>query len=80
MTDSSSSFPGEGSLAQRLRKILYPELTDHEVESITVCLMSHLLVERSINGVLYRWLKRDTVMLGSAVSLKDAEDSYGNKS
>ena len=74
MTDLSSSFPGTGSLAQRLRKILYPDLTDNEVETITVCLMSHLLVESALNGLLFRWLQRDTVMLGSTKALYEAEE------
>jgi hypothetical protein len=74
MTDLSSSFPGTGSLAQRLRKILYPDLTDNEVETITVCLMSHLLVESALNGLLFRWLQRDTAILGSTKALNEAEE------
>ncbi len=53
-----TNFP-KGGLAQRLRKILYPGLTEHEVEAIVVCLMAHLLVEGSINGLLFRWLMHD---------------------
>ena len=74
MTDSSFSFPGPGSLPQRLRKILYPELTDHEVESIVVCLMAHLLIENSINGLLYRWLKQDAPVGGNPDNAKEAEE------
>ena len=44
---SSMGFP-TGRVAQTLRKILYPELTDHEVEAIIVCLMAHLLIENSL--------------------------------
>lgn len=51
-------FP-KGNVAQTLRKILDPGLTDHEVEAIVVCLMAHLLIESRLNGLLYRWLKRD---------------------
>ena len=51
-------FP-PGRVAQTLRKLLYPELTDHEVEAIIVCLMAHLLIEGRMNGVIYRWLMQD---------------------
>jgi hypothetical protein len=55
---TESGFP-KGNVAQTLRKILYPGLSDHEVEAVVVCLMSHLLVENKINRVLYAWLKQD---------------------
>ena len=51
-------FP-KGRVAKTLRSILYPDLNDHEVEAIVVCLMGHLLVEDRLNRVLYRWLKQD---------------------
>jgi hypothetical protein len=59
MTNTSGMGFPTGRVAQALRKILYPELTDHEVEAIIVCLMAHLLIEDSLNGVIYRWLKQD---------------------
>lgn len=46
-------------LAQTLRKALYPRLSDHEVEAVVVCLISHLLIEEKINEVLYNWLNQD---------------------
>ena len=46
-------------LAQTLQKILSPGLTDHEVEAVVVCLISHLLIEEKINQVLYNWLNQD---------------------
>jgi hypothetical protein len=49
----SSDFP-KGRVSETLRKLLYPDLTDHDVEAIVVCLMSHLLVEDQLNGLLYR--------------------------
>jgi len=55
---SDWGFP-KGRVAQTLRRILYPQLTDHEVEVIVVCLLAHLLVENKLNDVLYRWLKQD---------------------
>jgi hypothetical protein len=74
MADSSARFPGSGSLAQRLRKILYPELTDHEGEAIVVCLLAHLLVENSLNEILYRWLRLDAPDWGDAARTKDAQE------
>ncbi len=59
MPDATDSEFPKGKVAQTLRKILYPRLTDHEVEAVVVCLMSHLLVEDKINRVLYGWLKQD---------------------
>ena len=55
---TDEGFP-KGNVAQTLRKILYPRLSDHEVEAIVVCLMSHLLVEDKINRLLYGWMKQD---------------------
>lgn len=49
----------KGSVAKKLRTILYPNLTEHEVEAIVVCLMAHLLIEENLNALLYRWLKQD---------------------
>lgn len=59
MPDTSSMGFPTGRVAQTLRKILYPELTEHEVEAIVVSIISHLLIEDSLNGVIYRWLKQD---------------------
>jgi hypothetical protein len=55
---TESGFP-IGRVAQSLRKILHPKLTAHGVEAVTVLLISHLLIEKRINGVLYRWLRHD---------------------
>ncbi|OGQ82881.1 MAG: hypothetical protein A3F90_20155 [Deltaproteobacteria bacterium RIFCSPLOWO2_12_FULL_60_19] len=55
---TGSGFP-KGKVAQTLRKILYPRLSDHEAEAVVVCLMSHLLIENKINRLLYGWLKQD---------------------
>lgn len=74
MSETSDwGFP-KGSVAQTLRKILYPELTDHEVEAIVVCLMAHLLVENRLNGLLYQWLKQDAPRLSKDETAK-AEDA-----
>ena len=47
------------NIAKELRKILYPDLSDSNVDAIIVCLLSHLLVEEKMNKVLYHWLKYD---------------------
>ena len=59
MNDTTDwDFP-TGKVAKTLRKILEPNLTDSEIEAIAVCLLSHLLLERKINELLYRWLEYD---------------------
>ena len=60
-----------GSVAKKLRTILYPGLTDHQVETIIVCLMAHLLIEQNLNGLLYRWLNQNDPLL--------AEDALWDK-
>jgi len=52
-TTTKFGFP-KGRVAQTLRKILYPDLTEHEDEAIVVCLMTHLLLEDRINGLIFR--------------------------
>lgn len=59
MEDKTKWGVPKGSVAKKLRTILYPELTEHQVEAIIVCLMAHLLIEENLNGLLYRWLKLD---------------------
>jgi hypothetical protein len=51
-------FP-KGRVAKTLRTLLYKDLSDHDVEAIVVCLISHLLVEDHINSLLYSWLLYD---------------------
>jgi hypothetical protein len=59
MTEQTDwGFP-KGRVAKTLRNLLYKDLSDHDVEAIVVCLLSHLLVEDHINDVLYRWLLYD---------------------
>lgn len=63
MADTTDwGFP-KGRVAKALRSILYPDLTDHDVEAIVVCLMAHLLVESRLNDVLTAWLKQDAPKL-----------------
>ncbi len=74
MTNTSNMGFPTGRVAQSLRKILYPELTDHEVEAIIVYLMAHLLIEDSLNGVVYRWLKQDSPIDPNTTSGSQATD------
>jgi hypothetical protein len=67
-------FP-KGHVAQTLRKILYPDLTDHQVEAIVVCLMGHLLIENRLNDLLYRWLKQDVPKPSKEEDAAKAEDA-----
>lgn len=74
MADTTDwGFP-KGNVAQTLRKILYPALTDHEVEAVVVCLMAHLLIENKLNSVLYRWLRQDAPALTESEKQSKAED------
>ena len=70
---TDEGFP-KGNVAQTLRKILYPELTEHQVEAIVVCLMAHLLIENKLNGILYRWLRQDASKLKEEKKVSEAED------
>jgi|ERR1700733_11203588 hypothetical protein len=54
MADTMSAGFPKGGVSKALRTILCPDLTDHDVEAIIVRLMSHLLVEDRLNGLLYR--------------------------
>lgn len=66
-------FP-KGQVAPTLRKILSPQLTDHEVEAIVVCLLAHLLVEYKLNRVLYQWLRQDAPISSKEEGATKAED------
>lgn len=70
---TDEGFP-KGNVAQTLRKILYPELTEHQVEAIVVCLMAHLMIENKLNGLLYRWLRQDAPAWKEDKKVSEAED------
>jgi len=71
----------KGSVAKKLRTILYPDFTDHQVETIVVCLMAHLLIEQNLNGLLYRWLNQNAPPLAEDEDHLKAEDAlWGKKS
>ncbi|MBU2505100.1 MAG: hypothetical protein KKB89_04810, partial [Candidatus Omnitrophica bacterium] len=48
-------------IAKGLRQILYPDLTDTDVENISICLLCHFLIETRINNIFYGWLNYDDV-------------------
>jgi len=78
MADTTEwGFP-KGRVAQTLRKILSPDATDHEVEAIFVCLTNHLLIERKLNGLLYRWLKQDAPKPAEAELASKCDDALWN--
>lgn len=60
------------NIAKGLGKILYPDLIDSDVDAIVVCLLSHLLVEQTINEVLYHWLKYDPPKPDEAKIIEDS--------
>lgn len=69
----------KGSVAKKLRSILYPYLTDHQVETIVVCLMAHLLIEQNLNGLLYRWMNQNAPPLAEDEDHLKAEDALWEK-
>ncbi|MGD0949055.1 MAG: hypothetical protein ABSA52_16715 [Candidatus Binatia bacterium] len=75
MTETKDwGFP-KGRVAETLRKILYPDLTDHEVEAIVVCLLAHLLIEGRLNVLLYGWLKQDAPRRADAKQASKSDDA-----
>ena len=61
--ESSLGFP-TGRVAQSIRKIISPSLTNHDVECITVVLVSHLMIEERINSLLVKWLAKPLPQMG----------------
>lgn len=76
--ETPGGFP-KGRVAETLRKILSPNLTEHGVEAVTVCLLSHLLVERNINSTLFNWLKLDAPRKEDAVVTERASEELWKK-
>ena len=59
-----SDFP-KGRVAKSLRQVLYPGLKEHDVECISVILISHLMIEQKINTVLFQWMSNSIPYMGS---------------
>jgi hypothetical protein len=55
--ESSFGFP-IGRVAQSLRKVIGPSLSNHDVECITVILVSHLMIEEKMNLLIVKWLTK----------------------
>jgi len=62
--ESPFGFP-TGKVAQSIRKIISPSLSNHDVECITVVLVSHLMIEERINSLIIRWLTNNLPKMGS---------------
>jgi len=62
--ETLSGFP-VGRVAQTIRKIISPSFSNHDVESITVILVSHLMIEERINGLIIKWLTDHLPKMGS---------------
>lgn len=75
MADTTRWGVPKGQVAEALRKILAPDLTDHEVEAIIVCLVAHLLIESRLNNLLHRWLSQDAPRPPGDEQAAKAEDS-----
>ncbi len=53
--NSFLGFP-TGKVAESIRKVISPNFSSHDVEAITVILVSHLMIEKNINTLLYKWM------------------------
>lgn len=80
--ESSYGFP-TGMVAQTIRKIISPTLSNHDVECITVVLVYHLMLEEKINVLIYKWLTNHLpVMSGKSkkgLSVNDVAKDELNK-
>jgi hypothetical protein len=83
-TDSSSSGPIEpketlsgfpvGRVAQTIRKIISPTFSNHDVECVTVILVSHLMIEERINSLIIKWLTDHLPKMGGKKHRKPVND------
>jgi len=55
--ESSLGFP-VGKVAKSLRGIIHRGLSDHDVECITVVLVSHMMIEDRMNNLIYKWMTK----------------------
>jgi hypothetical protein len=62
--DYISDFP-KGKVAKLLRKELYPDLNEHDVECISIVLICHLMIEQKMNELLYNWMVNSIPYMGS---------------
>ena len=62
--ESILGFPS-GKVAQSIRSIIHRDLSNHDVECITVVLVSHLMIEKRINDLIYIWLTKNLPQMSS---------------
>ena len=62
--ESSLGFP-IGKVAQSIRRIISPSLSKHDVECITVVLVSHLMIEERLNTLIINWLTNHLPKVGT---------------
>ncbi len=60
-----------GSVAQNIRKVVHSDLSNHDVECISVVLISHLMLENRINLLIYTWLTGHLPIMGIDKDSKD---------
>ena len=61
--ESFLGFP-TGKVAQSIRKIISPSLSNHDVECITIVLVSHLMIEERVNSLIIKWLTNNLPKMG----------------
>lgn len=64
-SNNSESSLSKGMVAKSLRKVLHSDLNDHDVESISIILICHLMMENRINSLLYKWMTDSITYMGS---------------
>lgn len=52
------------ALAKSIRKILYPDLTDQDVNCITIVLLCHLMIENRAVKLLHNWMENSVPEMG----------------
>jgi hypothetical protein len=62
--ESRLGFP-TGVVAKSILKELYHDLTEHEVASVCVVLISHLMIEQRIDELLFKWMAQPIPFMGS---------------
>ena len=85
MAEESKLGFEKGAVAKSLRKILFRDLTDQEVESISVVLICHLMIEERLNRLIYKWMSKPIPLMGREDKQKETilndgvrEDVYKN--
>ena len=67
--ETLSRFP-VGRVAQTIRKIISPTFSNHDVESITVILVSHIMIEERMNSLIFRWMTDHLPEMSNEMSYK----------